>query len=62
MYTSASIKIFKHIVLIVKVKCCMFNILLHYGWTVCFFAEVSVTSFAVTECHNSESVNQKIIL
>lgn len=39
----------------------MFNILLHYGWTVCFFAEILVTLFTVTEPHHNESMNQKII-
>lgn len=57
MCTSASTKMFKPIVLIVKVKYCMFNNLLHYGWTVCFFAEVHITLFTVTGLHNSESAN-----
>jgi len=48
---------FKHIVLIIKVECCMFHMLLHYEGTVCFFAEVQVTLFTVTRLHNSESVN-----
>lgn len=39
----------------------MFHILLHYGWTVCFSAEILVTLFTVTELHHNESMNWKII-
>lgn len=39
----------------------MFNVLIPFEWPVCFFAEILVTLFTVTELHHNESVNQKIM-
>lgn len=39
----------------------MFNILLPCEWTVCFFADILITLFTVSELHYNESMNPKII-
>lgn len=61
MYASGTIKVLEHILLIAKSKCCMFNVLLHYTWTVYFIAEVHVTLFTVFGLHNNASVKLKIM-